>query len=338
MMLCAFVQLGCEIPFTDGATIAPALEGDLERPGQPLEWTGEDETIEALGAAYGTRVAASSFGDACQGYLPEDAQHLLHVRSQEPLRIIARGEADLVMVVHGRGGTYCSDDFEGLAPGFQLQPPVGEYLVYVGTRRPRASGNRQRYRMELSPAALGTAIFGLPTSRLEDEIASLGDLSYDQTRARRERLEDELRKDESTAYETPPGPVPRAELSARQGTHRVDLADEAPLSLSVSAGGRSALWQLVGPCAGRVDARGPDLRLRVSNGASKMMELSTKADDDLTLAVRLPSGEWRCDDDSGRGRMPKVQVFNPRDGDYLVWLGTARAGDPVAAELIVRVP
>lgn len=71
---------------------------------------------------------------------------------------------------------------------------------------------------------------------------------------------------------------------------------------------------------------------------------------DLVLAVRTASGEWLCDDDSGEGRDPALEIMAM--GEHTVWVGTFRGhargeapeatlrmtGDPVVEDIMVDIP
>jgi len=96
----------------------------------------------------------------------------------------------------------------------------------------------------------------------------------------------------------------------------------APLSRSISgvAGGSIRGGSIDTRCRGYFPVA-PQFAIQVT--APQQVRLTTLASDDLTMALRDPSGTWRCDDDGGSGNSPLLDVpLAP--GVYPVWIGTYR--------------
>lgn len=101
-----------------------------------------------------------------------------------------------------------------------------------------------------------------------------------------------------------------------------------PFSIAVRPVGALRAQDLrLGPgCRGFVTAQ-PDLIVRFS-GATGLLRFFARSTEDVTLLVHDPSGRLRCNDDvlPGRSTNPMVDVYQPRPGQYDVWVGT-RAPD-----------
>ena len=80
----------------------------------------------------------------CAGYIDAAAPtlDLNYVAGPQALRIHARSEADLTLVVNRPNGSWiCSDDADGSDPIITMSSPLsGNYNIWIGTRDP--SGNR----------------------------------------------------------------------------------------------------------------------------------------------------------------------------------------------------
>lgn len=104
-----------------------------------------------------------------------------------------------------------------------------------------------------------------------------------------------------------------------------------PMRLTGRTRGASPLAARAGSCRGFAgDA--PDHRLELETRFG-FLRLFVTAPEDVTLAVRGPSGNWQC---SGRlldGSPREQGTFEP--GVYEVWVGSVREGREVAYELLV---
>lgn len=93
-----------------------------------------------------------------------------------------------------------------------------------------------------------------------------------------------------------------------------------PHEQSILAGGSVPASGAKPGCEGLVSAA-PDYQLFYEAGDLDLTFM-VEADDDTTLLINTPNGRWYCDDDSGGGLNPKVQITNPQDGRYDIWVGT----------------
>lgn len=97
-----------------------------------------------------------------------------------------------------------------------------------------------------------------------------------------------------------------------------------PRTVTVSAGG-GVLNPLDGPgCVGYIGVL-PTHIVDYTAGAHSTLTFSSAPTDpagDLTLVVRTPSGVYHCDDDSGEGTNPRIDVDSPESGEYRIWAGS----------------
>lgn len=89
----------------------------------------------------------------------------------------------------------------------------------------------------------------------------------------------------------------------------------------------------LGPdCVGLVTIE-PDYIVRTA--ARIPLRFAVRAEGDATLVINTPDGRWRCDDNSGGGRDPRVDVPEGEVGQYDVWVGRRVAGAPFRAVLTI---
>ncbi len=108
-----------------------------------------------------------------------------------------------------------------------------------------------------------------------------------------------------------------------------------PYRVDLMAGGSAALDATLGEdCVGRIDADQPDLALDYQAGEYKLF-IYGEADDDISLAIHAPDGNWYCNDDGpARGLNPTVAFARPSSGTYRIWVGTI-AHDATPARLMI---
>jgi hypothetical protein len=93
----------------------------------------------------------------------------------------------------------------------------------------------------------------------------------------------------------------------------------------------------LGPgCRGFTTAAEPDVIVRFS-GAAPFLRFFVRSHADVTLVVHDPAGRYLCNDDviPGRDLRPMVDVYQPRAGQYDVWVGTYAAGERADATLFI---
>lgn len=95
-----------------------------------------------------------------------------------------------------------------------------------------------------------------------------------------------------------------------------------------------AATRRLGPaCVGLVTVE-PDYIVRTTARMARL-RFQALAAGDTTLIVNTPDGEWRCDDNSGDGLNPLVDVNDAAPGQYDIWVGRRAAGAPLRAVLTV---
>lgn len=112
---------GPQLPSTTPAEALPIAQGFAD----PMIFHG---------LAGGPRDAGSTFGPECRGSVSMQPSHRFLLESSFPyLRIMARGDSDLTLVVRSPGGAMrCNDDSDGLNPVVEGAFEPGVYEVYVG--------------------------------------------------------------------------------------------------------------------------------------------------------------------------------------------------------------
>lgn len=97
--------------------------------------------------------------------------------------------------------------------------------------------------------------------------------------------------------------------------------DPDPREVLVMAGGTVWLEHELGwDCVGYVNASQPDVVLDYEAGEWPLY-IYAESDEDTTLVVRAPDGEWYCNDDD-RGLDPGLAFDTPDSGRYAIWIGT----------------
>ncbi len=106
-----------------------------------------------------------------------------------------------------------------------------------------------------------------------------------------------------------------------------------PQTLNLRAGGPIDAAEILGDgapeCGGHISGIATT-RVRFTAGALPLI-FAVESDQDTTLLVLDPAGNWVCDDDSGDALNPSVRFDSPLSGDYIVWVGTYFAEEARAA-------
>ena len=108
--------------------------------------------------------------------------------------------------------------------------------------------------------------------------------------------------------------------------------DDDPRTVQLTSGGELDASSLGGECVGTI-SRAPDFQLTYDAG-SLPLTFGVSGENDTTLVINAPNGEWHCDDDSGGGTDPEITFYRPQSGVYDVWVG-AFNGDGGEAELYI---
>lgn len=106
-----------------------------------------------------------------------------------------------------------------------------------------------------------------------------------------------------------------------------------PYSTNVTAGGPYSASSLPGLCVGYI-AQEPTFVANYTSGASSLF-VSAASGADTTLIVRTPDGRYICDDDSAGSLNPGVEIGNPQNGRYQIWVGTYQNIGTASARLSI---
>ena len=100
-------------------------------------------SLTLRGISGGSQLASAVSGrqstdtGACSGYVDGPADHLILLTDAlDYLSLMVQSTDDTTLVIQGRGGTWCSDDLDGLNPGVVGAWLPGAYDVWVGSYRP----------------------------------------------------------------------------------------------------------------------------------------------------------------------------------------------------------
>jgi hypothetical protein len=130
-----------------------------------------------------------------------------------------------------------------------------------------------------------------------------------------------------------------ADLASRaeKALFTLDLAAGFPLDptfMSVNAGGEVDA-SLLGPkCRGFVSAA-PVVSVNWT-GAAEFVEVFFVSDDDPTLVVLTPDGQVLCNDDANDHLLdPVIEINNPAEGQYRIWVGSFNEGHLLPGILVL---
>lgn len=248
-------------------------------------------------------VMAQNLGpDFCNGYTNRAPSFRIHWTGRSDRLSIfftAGAGEDTTLVVNDPSGQWrCNDDWAGLDPGVTFYDPLqGQYDIWVG------SYNQGMF-------ATGTLYI-----TQQDDIPA--------------RLDDPGNR---------PFATPDYSLPPSYGT--IDLAagfSPDPHALNMIVGGEMDLFsmELGDGCFGYTSAA-PDLSIYWAGPAGRL-RFYFVADDgaDTTLVVNNASAEWVCNDDSPYGLDPLLDIDNPPDGRYDIWVGSFNIGRTTSGTLYI---
>ena len=106
-----------------------------------------------------------------------------------------------------------------------------------------------------------------------------------------------------------------------------------PININVTSGGNldARGMGLGAGCVGFVTAQ-PDVIVRLT-GTSSNLRFYVTSQGDTTLLVNTGNGRWVCNDDSYGGTNPTVDIPNAPSGQYDIWIGSYRSGEPATGQL-----
>lgn len=111
--------------------------------------------------------------------------------------------------------------------------------------------------------------------------------------------------------------------------------DEDPTTTELVSGGEIDVSASVDGCSGYI-SDAPDVRLSFTADPQPnayQLYISAQSDEDTTLLINAPDGNWYCNDDGPSGVDPLI-VFGPaQSGDYEIWVGSFEEGQYHSATL-----
>jgi hypothetical protein len=263
-------------------------------------------------------VDASTVADGCVGFIPAAPDVALNWTGESDLlRIFFHSIHDAVItVVSPDGDVYCNDDASGTMfdPLVDIVDPVeGRYAIHVGHAEPE-----QEYPGMLvitSADTYGPANFNLgslvPREVIEPGFATRLPIEILQTE--HEPLNPDNAVDIETGFEE--------------------------VTFDFTESGQIALFNVQTnnfDCTGFVES----IPSAVFNwtGESEAIEVFVEGDEDSTLMVYTPSGEYICNDDTmpgGDNLNPSVVFETPADGRYVIYIGSFEPGEATNGTLTI---
>jgi S1-C subfamily serine protease len=110
-----------------------------------------------------------------------------------------------------------------------------------------------------------------------------------------------------------------------------------PHAVEVTAGGEKDVSYLGGECVGFA-AAGPDYTLSHPGGPGLLFIhfRANNPEKDATMIIKSPDGTWLCNDDAYEGTMnPAVILDDPRQGEYLIWIGSYEENTFIEGNIII---
>jgi hypothetical protein len=267
----------------------------------------------------GGPVDASTLAPNCKGYIPAaPSVSFTFKASPDLLKGFFYSDGDTVLVVQTPDGKYQCDDNTNpmlLDPSVQIDSPQpGRYNVWVGSAAPKDLiagmlvlttkpgvnvGNFRLGDLIKRPAIPET----LPTAPVDP--------------ANRQKLEQGMTR-----------------LLARLPTFQ---AGDQPITQTVTAEGQLEAVQYMNgdlSCNGYIRLL-PNYAFSFK-GQTKGLHILFEGNHDATLIVRMPDGTFSCNDDSAKGNLnPQVDVANPKEGTYAIWVGRTKTEVPVTGTLTI---
>lgn len=245
--------------------------------------------------------------DYCTGFI--DAAHPTVVIAYDgtgDLGLSATSpDTDLVLVVQAPDGTVrCNDDFNSRDPALGFSPAEsGDYAVWVGT----FSLESDTVGATLAVSEEAPVYEDLYTDDFMDGDAGFGAYS-------------------SGTYvllDLDATPASRVRASADDGGS-ADISIRPSVQNPVQGGSCRGYVELAPTAAIELSGEGP-------------FALTASSDDDLTLTVRTPSGDWFCSDDAD-GLNPGIQIDSTEAGSYLAWVGTFGEREEAVSGTVSAMP
>jgi hypothetical protein len=255
------------------------------------------------------QVSSMGLGAGCTGYATEapDFRFNLQGGSSSFLRFFVESAVDTTLVINGPNGQWhCNDDISSSNRNpmvdFTNAPP-GQYDVWIGSYQAndRARGTLNITELSNRQPGGGNGGGGAVASAAQGSGALniAGNPTFG---------------DRSIA----PGFTPD------------------PLTASITSGGgiNAANAGLPSGCVGWVAAN-PDFNVVLTGNSNFLRFFVNNTNEDTTLVINGPNGQWFCNDDSFNGRNPSVDFNGAGSGTYNVWVGSYTQGTNTRVQLNV---
>ncbi len=252
-------------------------------------------------------------GADCVGFIAADQPDFnvdYSAGSVFDLTIYVHSGSDTALLIRTPDGEWtCNRDHDGLNPSVRFSSPSsGTYHVWVAT----VSGGT-------APATLF--------------VSELGYRSPNQASARDQSRRDQPSGTGRGSTSDPSGLCVDCNPTSHGFSLRAGFTPD-PLRLPTHAGG-PVQNPVSGPdCRGRMEAA-PNVVFDYVAGRVLPLVVYTEGDTDTTLLVRDPSGNWHCDDDSGRSLNARLVFEGPESGVYAIWVG--RYGNERLADVVLHI-
>ncbi|MEM1054736.1 MAG: hypothetical protein AAGI52_04365 [Bacteroidota bacterium] len=275
---------------------------DLDARGEDLTLEADEEGLERE-FELGTGVGNPLSGMGCSGNISLAPTLTFTSEGEGPITLLASGDDDLVMVARdAQGNWFCSDDATGRDPAIEVG--TGETAVWIGT---------------FGELDSSTATFTATRGEIGDVLPEPESMDFDE----------EIIDTFGASYST--GTYSGNELGGQ--AQNTLVLDDGRAEALVFAGGELFNPVIGEVCTGYLTTE-PTARL---DSDAEMLAMTAYAsfEEDLTLVIQTPDGDWYCSDDFD-GTAPGVEVSGGGDGTYTIWVGTFQSMDaPVEAALSV---
>jgi serine protease Do len=111
-----------------------------------------------------------------------------------------------------------------------------------------------------------------------------------------------------------------------------------PFELPMTSGGPVDVYSLdLGPSCTGYATSAPDFRFQWSGDAMSLRIFFASGGDfdDTTLIINDPYGNWVCSDDAAGTFSPMVEIDNPEEGQYDVWVGSYSESELIDGTLYI---
>ena len=130
-----------------------------------------------------------------------------------------------------------------------------------------------------------------------------------------------------TEYNHTPASMAPTELDVSRGAYQtitIEPGFESPHLAEITVGGAIDASYLGTECVGFTTVMA-DVRLNWSGRTERLVISFAKDTRNTTLVVHRPDGSWLCnDDESTETHDPRIEIENPSDGTYSIWVGAKK--------------